>query len=445
MSSVSVAKKFGMASFKQVGLALMGQLLALSSSHAATVVPSSIQVATGTASGNISSISVEDGRLYNFYTDARGNLRIEFKFTGLTNMRNVAIKLKQNRASDVFTIQAETQSGFVSIGTMSGQRALRSASFRLPSGVLSSGRVRLISNVGADDGALDLLVVNDAGGGPVATPTPAPTPVATPTPTPAPTPVAGGIKLPPIGVLSWDWQIGAGSDAQIVVPSGVKLMDVDVFSTSAAKVAQMKAQGVYTVCYINAGSYQPGLPDSGQYPSYLFVQADPDWAGEYFLDVTDVFKPNSVLAKILRERMRLCKEKGFDAMEPDNLQNDENVRGGKITTQQQIDFNGWIADTAHEYGLAVFQKNGPDKILLKDRTGKMMVEKFDGILNEECQQYNECGPLAEYVKRGKLALNVEYSVAPNCTLSGQLSINTMRRDLDLRGPAMSGYRRQSCQ
>ena len=75
----------------------------------------------------------------------------------------------------------------------------------------------------------------------------------------------------------------------------------------------------------------------------------------------------------------------------------------------------------------------------------MMVEKFDGILNEECQQYNECAPLAEYVKRGKLALNVEYSVAPNCTLSNQLVINTMRRDLDLRGPSMSGYNRQSCQ
>ena len=51
-------------------------------------------------------------------------------------------------------------------------------------------------------------------------------------------------------------------------------------------------------------------------------------------------------------------DKGFDALEPDNLQNDENVSGGKITTQQQIDFNGWVADQAHAAGLAVFQKNG---------------------------------------------------------------------------------------
>ena len=48
-------------------------------------------------------------------------------------------------------------------------------------------------------------------------------------------------------------------------------------------------------------------------------------------------------------------------------------------------FNGWVANAAHAAGLAVFQKNGPDKILLTDRSLMMMVDKFDGILNEECQ------------------------------------------------------------
>ncbi len=246
--------------------------------------------------------------------------------------------------------------------------------------------------------------------------------------------------------MSWDWQIGASGDASIVAPAGVKLMDIDGFGASAAKVAALNAQGIYTVCYINAGSYQPGLPDSAQYPAYLKIQADPGWPGEYFLDINDVWKPNSVLADILNKRFKMCADKGFAALEPDNLQNDENVSGGRITTQQQIDFNGWVADRAHAYGLAVFQKNGPDKILLKDRTGKMMVDKFDGILNEECQQYNECGPLAEYVKRGKLALNTEYgkNVALDCALSNKLNINSIKRDLGLKGSGMSGYVRESC-
>ncbi len=254
----------------------------------------------------------------------------------------------------------------------------------------------------------------------------------------------GAVVLPPSGKLLWDWQIGATTDANIIAPAGVKVIDVDGFNTSATKVSQLKAQGIYTVCYINAGSWQAGYPDSAQYPDYLKIQQDPNWPGEYFLDVTDVFKPNSVLAAILRTRLQMCKSKGFDALEPDNLQNDENVTGGRISLQQQIDFNGWIADEAHAAGLAVFQKNGPDKVLLTDKTGKKMVEKFDGILNEECQQFNECGPLAEYVSRGKLALNTEYSLAPDCTTSNSLNINTIRKDLSLVGANMSGYNRVTC-
>lgn len=279
------------------------------------------------------------------------------------------------------------------------------------------------------------------------TPTPKVSVIVTPVPTKTLTPLVTntGIRLPPSGKIIWDWQIGAGDDSSISLPNGASLIDVDGFTTSATRVAQLKAQGAYTVCYIDAGSYEPNRPDSASFPNYLKVQQDPNWPAEYFLDVTDVFKPNSVLATILRNRFQMCKDKGFDALEPDNLQNDENVSGGKITTQQQIDFNGWIADEAHKIGLAAFQKNGPDKILLRDRTGLMMVEKFDGILNEECQQFGECSPLNEYVNRGKLALNTEYTINPDCTLSDQLNINTIRRDLGLSAPNNPAYNRVACQ
>jgi uncharacterized repeat protein (TIGR01451 family) len=256
-------------------------------------------------------------------------------------------------------------------------------------------------------------------------------------------PAPGTINLPPTGKIGWDWQIGASGDSNVTIPNGVTLLDLDGFNISASKISSLKSQGIYTVCYLDVGSWEPGRPDSDQYPAYLKIKKDPDWPAEYFLDITDVWKPNSVLATILRNRFKMCADKGFDAIEPDNLQNDENAKG-LITLQEQIDFNGWVADTAHEYNLAVFQKNGPDKILLKDKTGKMMVEKFDGILNEECQQYTECAPLAEYVKRGKLALNTEYSQTLNCTTSNTYTINSIRKDLGLTGGNMSGYKRESC-
>jgi hypothetical protein len=258
-------------------------------------------------------------------------------------------------------------------------------------------------------------------------------------------PSVGTIKLPPVGKVSWDWQIGASGDSNVVVPTGATLIDVDGFNITAAGVASLKAKGAYTVCYLDVGSWEPGRADSGDYPAYLKIQQDPDWPAEYFLDINDVWKANSVLATILQKRFKMCADKGFDAIEPDNLQNDENVKGGKITLQNQIDFNGWVADNAHVYNLAVFQKNGPDKILLKDKTGKMMVEKFDGILNEQCQEFSgECGMLTEYVKRGKLALDAEYNVTVNCTTSNSLNINSIRKDLSLTGGNMSGYKRIIC-
>ena len=253
-----------------------------------------------------------------------------------------------------------------------------------------------------------------------------------------------GIKLPPSGVVRWDLQLGAGGDSDVTVPAGVKVLDVDGFSISASKVSQLNVQGVYTLCYLDVGSYEPSRPDSNQYPASLKLQQDPNWPGEYFLDVTDVFKPSSVLATILTNRLEMCKDKGFSAIDPDNLQNDENIVGGRITVQQQIDFNGWVADQAHARGLAVFQKNGPDKIMLRDWTGKMMVEKFDGILNEQCQQYGECVALSEYSKRGKLVLNIEYNATLDCALSASLKINSLKRDLGLAGGNTSGYSREAC-
>ncbi len=281
-------------------------------------------------------------------------------------------------------------------------------------------------------------------------------------------PVTGTINLPPTGKIGWDWQIGASGDSNVTVPAGVTLLDLDGFNISASKVSSLKAQGVYTVCYIDAGSYEDGRPDSSLYPAYLKIFKDVQW-NEWFLDVQDVFRPiqpagtqlvnnqwvdasgkplaglptAGAFGPLLKARLKMCADKGFDSLEPDNLQNDENA-GGKVSLQQQLDFNSWIADTAHDAGLAAFQKNGPDKILLKDSAGKMMVEKFDAILNEECQQYSECAPLAEYVKRGKLALNTEYSQALNCTTSDTYVINSIKKDLGLTGGNMSGYQRQSC-
>ena len=250
---------------------------------------------------------------------------------------------------------------------------------------------------------------------------------------------------PPTGKLIWDWQISA-SDAQIIPPSGAKLMDVDGFNTSAAKVAALKKQGIYMVCYLDVGSWEKNRPDSAQYPASTKLKKDPDW-DEYFLDIREVQQPYSKLAPILNSRFAMCKAKGFDAVEPDNLQNAENATGSGLTMADQFAFDAWVADHVHAHDLAVFQKNDPDQVLSRAPDGRQLVDLFDAILNEQCQQYGECAGLSEYTKRGKLALDTEYpkkkrAALPklNCTSVP----NAIARDLLLTGPSMTGYRRASC-
>ena len=255
----------------------------------------------------------------------------------------------------------------------------------------------------------------------------------------------GAIRLPPSGRVSWDWQIGAETEAEVAVPAGVSVMGLDGFETSAAKVAELKGRGIYVVCYLDAGSYESYRPDAADYPESLKLQTDPNWPDESFLDIRDVFRENSVLAGILERRLAMCADKGFDAVDPDNLQNDQNVTSGVITRQDQLDFNGWLVDRAHARGLAILQKNGPDYVMQTDRLGRRMVDLFDGSFNESCQRYQECGPLAEYARRGKLVLNVEYQLSDlNCEAMNSLGVNSAYKDLYLVGKLQEGYERTSC-
>jgi hypothetical protein len=245
--------------------------------------------------------------------------------------------------------------------------------------------------------------------------------------------------------ISWDWQIGASSDAAIIPPAGSQMIDVDGFSVSAQKVAALHAAGLKVVCYLDVGSYETGRPDSADYPAALRLSEDPDWPGEWFLDIRDVFKSGSVLVGILNKRFQMCKDKGFDAVEPDNLDNWDANRS-LLTEQDQVDFDGWVADRVHALGISVALKNCPELVTRLDRTGQRLVDKFDFELDEQCQEYSECDSFTEFSKSGKAIFDVEYkaNLTLNCSQFSSLSINALKKDLDLVGAGDSGYLRQTC-
>ena len=178
--------------------------------------------------------------------------------------------------------------------------------------------------------------------------------------------------------------------------------DIDGWNNTAAEVTTLHGLGIKVVCYMDAGTYEPGRPDSNDFPASLRGNAVSGWPGEYWLDVRTSGPNYATLLSIMRARFQVCKDKGFDAVEPDNMDSYQNDPGFSTTAQDQLTYNEWVAQTVHGLGMAVFQKNDLAQI-------PTLVTYFDGILDEECNKYSECATLVPYTQALKPVWNAEYS------------------------------------
>lgn len=224
---------------------------------------------------------------------------------------------------------------------------------------------------------------------------------------------------------SWQWQLSGKLDLSV----NAATYDVDAVDTSAAQVAALHAKGRKVICYLSAGSYENWRPDRAKFPAAVLGRPLDGWAGERWLDVRrwDVLQP------IMKARMQSCKAKGFDGVEPDNVDGYANRSGFPLRAADQITYNRRIAALAHSLGLAVGLKNDIEQ-------AATLAPAFDFAVNEECHAYAECGALRAFTKAGKPVFHVEYgrSVAAFCPTTRALGFTSMRKRLDL------GAWRQTC-
>jgi hypothetical protein len=231
----------------------------------------------------------------------------------------------------------------------------------------------------------------------------------------APSAVAG-IWIPPVST-PWQWQLTGTVDQTVDVP----MYDVDLFDNSASVVASLHSQGRKVICYMSAGTYENWRPDASQFPADVQGKGN-GWAGEKWLDIRRI----DVLAPIMAARLDLCKQKGFDGIEPDNIDGYSNSTGFPLTAQDQLTYNRWLADAAHARGLSIGLKNDLDQT-------SELVSSFDWALNEQCFEYNECNLLAPFTQAGKAVFVVEYNLATSkfCQKAVDLKFNAMKKTLDL--------------
>jgi hypothetical protein len=227
------------------------------------------------------------------------------------------------------------------------------------------------------------------------------------------------VRWRPPAHLTWYWQLQGRVRMENVAAS-----DIDGFNNGAAEVARLHARGQHVVCYVDVGSWERWRPDAGRFPLAVRGKSN-GWPGERWLDVRQL----SVLEPIMRARFAMCARKGFDAVEPDNMDGFENPTGFPISAAQQLTYDRWVARAVHRLGMAVFEKNDPEQ-------ASELEPSFDGVLDEQCNQYHECGSFRPYLRAGKPVLNAEYkrSLYPGfCAADERLGISGALYALELDG------------
>ena len=211
---------------------------------------------------------------------------------------------------------------------------------------------------------------------------------------------------PPVDT-SWQWHL---TDMSIDQSFDVDMYDIEMFDSSASTVAALHAQGRRVICYISVGSWEDWRPDVDEFPSAVLGNDYEGWPGEKWLDIREIDK----LAPIMRSRLDQCQAKGFDGVEPDNIDGYTNNTGFPLTYQDQLTYNTWLADEAHARGLSIGLKNDGEQ-------AEDLVSIFDWAMTEDCFAEDWCAEMEPFSDAGKAVFAAEYT--------DQLSTNQFINDV----------------
>jgi len=221
--------------------------------------------------------------------------------------------------------------------------------------------------------------------------------------------------------LTWQWELG---DEDIDTSIEADVYDIDLYVDQSI-IDALHAKGRKVICYISVGSWEDWRPDKDQFPPEVLGKDYDGWPGERWLDIRQLDK----LAPIMRARLDLCQSKGFDAVEPDNMEIYTNDTGFLLTYEDQLKYALWLADEAHQRGLAIGVKNAPDQV-------KDLVDHFDFAITEDAFYYDWAEEMKPFIEVGKPVFAAEYTdlggdFESYCRKSRELKFSTILKNRDL--------------
>jgi endo-alpha-1,4-polygalactosaminidase (GH114 family) len=163
-------------------------------------------------------------------------------------------------------------------------------------------------------------------------------------------------------------------------------------------IDEFHARGAKVICYISVGSWEDKRPDADLFSPEVLGKDYEGWPGERWLDIRRI----DLLSSIMQARLDLCKSKGFDGVEPDNIEIHDNHTGFPLTYADQLAYAHWLADEAHARGLAIGIKNAPDMV-----TDSLPF--FDFAITEDAFYYGWVDQMLPFIAAGKPIFAAEYT------------------------------------
>jgi len=223
---------------------------------------------------------------------------------------------------------------------------------------------------------------------------------------------------------TWQWQL----TGNINTSYNVTVYDIDLFDAPDSVLTTLRNQGKRIVCYFSAGSAEDWRPDYNQFKAADKGNNLDGWPGEKWVDTRSANVRN-----IMKGRLDKAKARGCDGVEPDNVDGYTNNPGFPLTASTQLDYNRFLATEAHARGLKIALKNDVDQL-------SALAPSFDFAVNEQCNQYSECGGYSAFTNNGKPVFNAEYKKiwrtdanarAQMCAKAKAMNLRTLVLPLDL--------------
>jgi hypothetical protein len=231
-------------------------------------------------------------------------------------------------------------------------------------------------------------------------------------------PAAGAYWHPKPTTAPWQWEL----QGKFELTPGASVYEIDGFEYSAANVREIHAAGAKAICYLDVGSWEEYRPDASKFPKSVLGKRYEGYPEERWLDIRQYKK----FAPIIEARIAMCAHKGFDAVEPDNINGWENKTGFPLTRADQLKYNRWIAKQVHKAGMAVALKN--DSLQVNELVGS-----FDFAVVEQCFEYEECERFSPFVAAGKAVFEAEYELPTSkfCGEADALDFASIRKNVEL--------------